>query len=155
MRVIAFVLVAAAAGCIGDVDAPAGPGDLRINEVATRGEPHDWFEVINTGDRPIELSDFVFVDRQVDFLRAKRFPEITLEPGERYVQEVIRMEQGFQLGASEALFLYRHEDRVPIDRVAWKKGSAPHRGSYARFPDGTGRFGPSRRPTPGDENLAR
>jgi hypothetical protein len=154
MRTLLFILAIGAAGCIGDVEEPAGPGDLRINEVAPRGEPHDWFEVINTGDRPIELSDFVFVDRQVDFLRAKRFPEITLDPGERHVQEVIRVEQGFQLGDTEALFIYRHDDRVPIDRVAWKKGSAPHRGSYARVPDAGGRFQASRRPTPGGENAA-
>jgi len=154
MRAWLLILLGSAAGCIAEPGEPPGPGALRINEVAPAGHPHDWFEVVNTGDQPIELSDFVFVDRQVDFLRAKRFPEVTLDPGERHVQEVIRIEQGFQLGDTEALFIYRHDDRVPIDRVAWKKGSAPHRGTYARLPDARGRFAPSRRPTPGDENLA-
>lgn len=155
MRTLLFILAAGAAGCVVEPEAPPGPGSVVINEVAPSGEPHDWFEVVNNSDQPVELSDFVFVDRQVDFLRAKRFPEITLAPGERHVQEVIRTEQGFQLAASEALFIYRHDDRELIDRVTWKKGSAPHRGTYARLPDARGRFAPSRRPTPGDANLAR
>jgi hypothetical protein len=154
MRKRFLALAGCLAGCVAEPEPTPGPGSVVINEVAPAGDPHDWFEIINTSDRPIELSDFVFVDRQLDFARARRFPEGTLHPGGRHVQEVLRMEHGFQLGASEGLFVYHHEDRLLIDRVAWKKSQAPRNGSYARVPDGSGRFRPSRRPTPGAENAA-
>jgi hypothetical protein len=153
MRSWPLLLAGLLAGCGIEPEPTPAPGSLAINEVAPRGEPHDWFEVVNRGDAPIELSDYVFVDRQVDFVRARRFPERTLAPGERHVQEVIRVEHGFQLGDSEALFVYHHDDRVLMDRVAWRKGSAPHRGTFARLPDAHGSFSASRRPTPGAPNA--
>lgn len=153
MRSLFLVLLACASGCVAETDDQLEPGSVVINEVAPAGAPHDWFEIVNRGDRAVELSDLVFVDRPGDFVRARRFPELTLAPGERHVQEVVRSEHGFQLGDAEGVYLYHHEDHMVIDRVAWRTGAAPVRGSLARVPDVSGPFVPSRRPTPGQPNA--
>lgn len=123
-----------------DPAATRRPTGLVINEVAAAGEPDDWFELINVGDRAIDLTDYVYVDARGDLDRARAFPGFELEPGERHVQYVRRAVGGFQLGADESLWIYRASDGALADGVDWARGAAPRHGSYARIPDGTGAF---------------
>ncbi len=123
--------------------APAAPGarcPLAINEVAPAGKPTDWVELVNVSDQPIDLSAFAFIDRTRDPARAARLPATVLAPGGRHVQEVTSRDQGFRLGAEDALYLYRAGEVTACDQVAWDDEDAPTSSSFARLPDGTGGF---------------
>jgi hypothetical protein len=125
---------------------------LVINEVAAAGAPDDWFEVINTGGAPIDLSDFVYVDTPGALDRARSFPAFVLRPGDRHVQYVSKPVAGFKLGSGEALYVYRGEDGALIDHVDWAEGDAPRAGSFARMPDALGAFRTRARDTQGGPN---
>jgi hypothetical protein len=114
----AFLLVVVACGR--EPELRAGPPALAIGEVARHGTPHDWFEVRNRSDAAVELSDYIFVDVPGDFLRADRFDEIRLAPGQGYVQVVTRADSGFALGDNGGLWLYAFEDRTLVDSVTWR-----------------------------------
>src|SRR3954466_9868104 len=63
------------------LDAP--PAMLRIlvvNEVVASGSP-DWIEVVNATTSPVEMSDFVVIDKAGDLADAYTFPAATLGPG--------------------------------------------------------------------------
>lgn len=158
MRTRTRILIAAAsalwsAACTVDMVSNEAPrGGLVINEVAARGVPSDWFEVLNTSDQPIELSAFVFVDRRGTMARARRFPEVVLAPGQIHVQAVRHAEHGFALGASDGLWIYDFDDRRVVDHVAWAAGASPASGSYARVADGSGRFVTTTPASPGAPN---
>jgi hypothetical protein len=146
------VLLVAAAGCTEQPSTvePTPAPSLVINEVATAGTPSDWFEVVNVSDRRIDLSGLIFVDHAEAFLRAHRFPDVVLSPGERHVQTVTRGEHGFALGSSDGVWIYRFDDRALVDKVEWKH-AAKRGASYARIPDVTGPFA-SATPTRGAPN---
>lgn len=96
------------AGCaVSRAEAPAGA--LLVDQIHRTGRPVDWFEVFNKSDQEIELADYVFVDHQGDLDRAVSFPDITLAPGESYVQRVTRAEHGFQIGRRERIWIYPAE----------------------------------------------
>src|SRR5262245_23336543 len=97
-------------------DVSAHASALAINEVAAAGAPDDWFEVINTGTTPVDLSDFVYVDSAGALERARAFPGFVLAPGERHVQYVTGAVAGFQLASDESLYLYR-ADGALVDAI--------------------------------------
>jgi hypothetical protein len=137
----------------GPTPAPAADRPmLVINEVAAAGAPDDWFEVKNVGDAPIDLADLVFVDAADELERARAFPAFVLAPGERHVQSVTTAVAGFKLGKGEELYLYRADDGAVVDHVDWDAGASPAGGSYARHPDGYGRFVTVAADTRGDHN---
>ena len=158
MRTLTTILIASTCAlsseaCTVDMVSDEAPrGGLVINEIAARGVPTDWFEVLNTSDQPIELSAFVFVDRRGTMARARRFPEVVLAPGQIHVQSVRHAEHGFALGESDGVWLYHFDDRRPVDHVAWAAGASPASGSYARVADGSGRFVTTTPATPGAPN---
>lgn len=155
MRTIALVIVLAATACADStagvdasplVDAPPPPLDadgrcpLVINEVAAAGQPDDWFELVNVSSATVELAGFRFIDEADDPSTAVTFTPGILAPGARAVQEVRDAVEGFQLGADDALWLYRVGESTHCDGVDWSAGDAPAGGSYSRVPDGTGSF---------------
>jgi len=131
--------------------APAPLDVLVINEVAAAGDPHDWFEVVNPSSEPVVLSRFLFVDGDT-LDNAAPFPDLTLAPGARHVQEVTDAGNGFKLGGGEQLRIYRAHDRGLVAQVDWDKGASPAGGSYARQPDETGAFTTVTTDTRGETN---
>ena len=134
------------------VDAPAIPVDgksidapssnlniLVINEIAP-GEAPDWIEIVNVTAAPVQLDQFVYVDADGDFVKAKAFPTMMLQPGAYYVQDVDDPISGFKLGGDEEVWIYRASDQRLSDGVDWDAGAAPTGMSYARKPDKTGPF---------------
>ena len=76
--------------------APPDPGDgkdttatdigLVINEVASKGDPLDWFELYNASDAEIALADFLVADDLTDPGKRVAFPaDLVIQPGE-YLQ---------------------------------------------------------------------
>ncbi len=122
------------------IDAADGRCPLAVNEIAAAGRPDDWFELVNVSANPVDLGGFMFIDQADDPALAAPLLATVLAPGGRHVQTVIDADQGFQLGAADALWLYRVGTTVHCDGVAWRDGDAPSGGSYARVPDGTGPF---------------
>ena len=119
-----------------------GPPALRllvVNEVAA-GDTPDWIEVVNATTSAIELSDFVYVDSEGDFAKAKAFPAMTLAPGAYYAQDIDDATSGFKLGSDEAVFVYRAADQALSDSVDWAEGAAPANMSFARSPTIFGEF---------------
>lgn len=155
MRTVALVCALALAACADStagvdasplVDAPPAPVDadgrcpLVVNEVAAAGQPDDWFEVVNVSAATVDLAGYRFIDEAEEPGAAVAFAPAILAPGARAVQEVRDAVEGFQLGADDALWLYRTGETAPCDSVDWSAGDAPAGGSYSRIPDGTGGF---------------
>jgi len=122
-----------------------------INEIAP-GENPDWFEVVNATAAPVQLDQFVYVDKADDFVKAKPFPVMTLAPGAYYVQNVDDATSGFKLGSDEELWVYVAADHMLSDGVDWDEGAAPIGSSYARSPDLTGAFATTATPSKGAAN---
>lgn len=154
MRSIVFALCACAA-CADStagvdaspfIDAPPPPVDadprcpIALNEVAAAGEPNDWFEVVNLSDAAVDLAGYRFIDEADDPDDAVALAPAILAAGARAVQEVVDADHGFQLGADDALWIYRVGVDGHCDGVDWSAGDAPSGGSYSRVPDGTGDF---------------
>lgn len=127
-----------------DPDGPSPDGSpalriLVINEVAA-GDTPDWIEVVNATTTAVELSDFVYVDAEGDFAKAKPFPAMTLAPGAYFAQDIDDTISGFKLGSDEAVFVYRASDQQLSDSVDWDEGAAPANMSFARSPTIFGDF---------------
>lgn len=136
-----------------DADGPPLWDGLVINEVAAAGEPADWFELFNAGDRPIELSGYFFTDDIADRPQRGSFPaDLVIEP---FGYEVIYMDDdwpGFKLAKDEELAIFA-PDGAMIDSVDWDDGDSPEGMSYARIPNGIGPFVTVDTPTPGAANV--
>ncbi len=122
------------------IDAADGRCPLAVNEIAAAGRPDDWIELVNVSAGPVDLAGFMFIDQADDPALAAPLLATVLAPGGRHVQTVTDADQGFQLGAADALWLYRDATTVHCDGDAWRDGDAPSGGSYARVPDGAGPF---------------
>ena len=128
---------------------------LVINEVASKGDPLDWFELYNASDKRIELSDFLVADDLNN--AAKRVPfrdNLVIQPG-GYLQIELDKDgwPGFALGGDEELGIWTTEGKL-VDQVDWDEGEAGEGMSFARVPDGTGEFRTVDNPTPGAANRA-
>ena len=85
---------------------------------------------------------------------AHRLDRGVLAPGGHHQQRVSHARNGFRLGRSETLTLYRAADLARVDRAVWTDRDAPDGGSFARIPDGRGGFRATTPPTPGAVNRA-
>ncbi len=132
MRMGCLLLVFTSA-CVCEVEvAPATAPALVINEVSTGNPSGDWFEVVNVGDTPIDLSDLVFVDRPGDFVRAHRMDDVSIAPGAHHIQHVSREDHGFTLGDADALWIHIFDDRALVHHVRWRRGTSRSGASYKR-----------------------
>ncbi len=102
-----------------DLDSAAPLGIVVVTAVAARAEPDDWIEVTNASATSVELDDYVFVDREHDLDRARRFTGVKLAPGERHTQRISTARNGFALGRDEAVWIYRAADGRVSDVVDW------------------------------------
>ena len=121
-------------------DEPPPPPVLRINEVAAKGEPEDWVELIliaPPGVGPVALDGYALSD-QPDISSAALLSG-SVAAGERVVIEVSDATLGFKLAQDEAVFLWGPSGEL-IDSVDWEAGESPEGGSLARVPDGEGPF---------------
>ncbi|WP_231864278.1 PEP/pyruvate-binding domain-containing protein [Sorangium cellulosum] len=142
--------------------APALSGDLRINEVMTGndgawvdevGETDDFIELVNIGQRALDLGEYALSDKSG---KATRLPKLTLGPGRTALfwaddtPEQGPLHLPFKLsnsGARVALWSASCElaDLVNVPEL-------PRSESYARLPDGTGEPSICRYATPEREN---
>ncbi|KYF91773.1 hypothetical protein BE20_13770 [Sorangium cellulosum] len=143
-------------------DAPAPSGDLRINEVMTGndgawvdeiGETDDFIELVNIGDRALDLGEYALGEKLGE---ATRLPPLTLGPGETALFWADDApEQGprhlpFKLSSSGARVLLWAPSCALAD--AMDVPELPRSESYARLPDGTGEPSICRYATPEREN---
>ena len=136
-------------------DTTAADTGLVINEVASKGDPLDWFELYNASDEEINLSDFLVADDLGDAAKRVAFPAgLVIQPG-GYLQVELDKDgwPGFALGGDEELGIWT-ADGAPVDEVDWNEGQADEGMSYARVPDATGEFRTVDNPTPGAANDA-
>ena len=124
---------------------------LVINEVAASETP-DWFEIVNATGSPVQLSDFIFVDKKDDFVKAVPFPAMMLGPGAYYAQDVDGVVVPFKLAGDEELWVYRGSDHALSDGVDWNMGDSPAGSSFARVPDIFGPFQTVTHQTKGTHN---
>ena len=139
-------------GAGADEEAPADMG-LVINEVAAKGDPLDWFELYNSTDASIALTDFVLADDLTDPDKRVSFPaDMVLAPG-AYLQ--IQLDKdgwpGFALGSDEELGIWTVAGTL-VAQVDWAEDQAGEGMSFARVPDVTGDFQTVDNPTPGAPN---
>ncbi|WP_434044311.1 MULTISPECIES: PEP/pyruvate-binding domain-containing protein [Sorangium] len=142
--------------------APAASGDLRINEVMTGndgawvdelGETDDFIELINMGDRPLDLGQYHVGEKAGE---ATRLPGLTIGPGRTVLLWADDApEQGplhlpFKLSNSGARVLLWSASCELADRIDVPE--LPRSESYARLPDGTGEPSICRYATPERQN---
>ncbi|WP_437835925.1 PEP/pyruvate-binding domain-containing protein [Sorangium sp. So ce1153] len=167
--------VAVGAGCAGEtIDPPPEPSscdftsstagapgasdDLRINEVMTgndgawvdeSGETDDFVELINMGQRPVDLGQYYLGDK---LGKATRLPKLALGPGRTVLLWADDApDQGplhlpFKLSNSGARVLLWSASCALADAV--EVPELPRSESYARLPDGTGALSICRYATP-------
>ena len=137
-----------------DADDAAAVADigLVINEVASRGDPLDWFELHNSTAESLSLDGIVFADDLADVGKRTAFPAGTTIEAGGYLQVELDGDAwpGFALGGDEELGIW-FDDGTLIDSVDWPDDAAAD-GSYARIPDATGDFATVVSPTPGGPN---
>ena len=139
-------------------------GDLVISEAVSfnssyavqQMKTYDWVELENTGEEPLNLSDYYLSDN-LDNLRKSRLPDRLLQPGERVVffcsgdpglSKGAYQHLGFAIGTDEHLWL---SDRSGgISDCLWVH-DIPAGRSIGRMPGRSGAFYFAE-PTPGKEN---
>ena len=133
--------------------APADVG-LVINEVASKGDPLDWFELYNSSGEYLALANFAMADDLSDAGKRVSFPADLVIPPGGYLQIQLDKEAwpGFALGGDEELGVWT-ADGALVDQVDWAEGEAGEGTSYARLPDGSGAFQTVTTPTPGAPNT--
>ena len=145
----------------GSADPGGGRGEparadvgLVINEVASKGDPLDWFELHNSSGEYLALANFVLADDLSDVGKRVAFPSDLVIPPGGYVQVQLDKDgwPGFALGGDEELGVWT-ADGALVDRVDWAEGEAGEGASYARLPDGSGDFRTVTTPTPGAPNT--
>ena len=126
---------------------------LVINEVAAKGEPIDWFELYNASDSHIALANFVVADDLEDAGKRVAFPsDLVVAPGGFLKVEVDSDNwAGFKLGGDEELGVWTSGGAL-VDGVDWNEGDSGEGESFARVPDGSGKFQTVASPTPGAVN---
>lgn len=143
---------------------PIGP--IVLNELVAQnatgvsdelGGFDDWFEVVNTGDRPVSLAGYMTGDAFTGQVAAGwAFPSVTLEPGAHFqVWADGAPEEGpnhanFKLQRKgELLVLWNPRGRI-VDIADYDEIGRDR--AYARIPDGVGAWEITASPTPGAEN---
>ena len=137
-----------------DAASTVDAGPLRIvvlNEVSAQSDP-DWFEIVNATTSPLDLSEYIFVDKAGAFDKAVPFPAQTIGPGAYATQDCDGTTVPFKLASDEELWIYRASDHLLSDGVDWNEGDSPAGGSYARIPDTFGPFTTTMNPTKGLPN---
>ena len=125
----------------GTVPGTTPEGRLVINEVAAKGDPSDWVELLYLapeGSEALDLSAYSLSD-QGDYALAAPLVGYSIQPQERLIVEVSDETLGFKLGGDEAVYLWDPSGAM-IDSVDWEEGESPEGGSLSRVPDGTGPF---------------
>ncbi len=146
-------------GVFGDGEADGGgttsPAGLVINEVASKGDPLDWFELYNASDSHLALANFTLADDLDNPAKRTPFPTgVVIAPGE-YLQVELDGDEwpGFALGSDEELGIWT-ADGALVASVDWDDGQAGEGVSFARIPDVTGEFQTVSEPTPGEANKS-
>ncbi len=117
-------------------------GNIIINELVAKSdntaylEGNDWFELFNTGENAVELSDYYIADSGSELIQ---LPAGTLTPGAYIVITAADADDinppapsvPFKLGGQDALFLYVGENL--ISTVFWYEGEAPLGRSFGLF----------------------
>ncbi len=125
---------------------------LVVNEVVAAGNP-DWIELVNATTQPVQMSDFVIIDKAGDLADAYTFPAQTLGPGAFMTIDADGTIVPFKLGSDEEVWVYRKSDGALSDGVDWNDGDSPTNGSFARVPDTFAPFVTSTHPTKGAPNT--
>ena len=108
---------------------------VHINEVESNGgTPGDWFELVNTGATPANLSGFSMLDND-DNHAPYVFPAGTIvAPGNYLVVEETQFV--FGLGGADSVRLFDATGQ-PYESYSWTAHAAT---TYGRCPNGTGEF---------------
>ncbi|EWS80484.1 hypothetical protein BF93_03555 [Brachybacterium phenoliresistens] len=137
---------------LGLAPATADPGqDVRISEVESDGDGHDWVEITNRGTDPVDVSGWYLRDDQDD--RDWTVPAGTvIAPGAHVLLagEDVEGDGGFDfgLGSADSARLFLPDGVTEVDAVTW---DTPAETTYIVV-DGALRV--SSEPTPGAENAA-
>ncbi len=135
-------------------EAAPSNGKLVINEIAAKGDPHDWVELYNGTDKDIDLSDYSLSDSISDTAKQVKFPKGTVIKAGEYkkfdLQDAPEWPD-FKLGNDEEVGLFAADGSL-VDSVDWNDGDSPEGKSYGRLPGDPSKWGTLNTPTPGAKN---
>ena len=113
---------------------PATLPDVVITEVVPYRDPEfRWFELYNTTDREIDLSEWSMSDGCIDPNRGLFNPGTTLPP-KMHVQILLDQKSPILIGNSQPELCIFDRDRTRIDQINWLPDEIPFGRSYGRWP---------------------
>ncbi len=120
---------------------------VKINEVeSNEGTPGDWFELINTGATPIDITGWKMLDND-DSKTAYVFPSgSTIAAGGYLVVEEATF--GFGLGSADSVRIFDASGQL-YETYTWTNHATT---TYGRCPNGTGAFTTTTASTKGSAN---
>ena len=127
---------------------------LVINEIASKGDPYDWFELYYSGESTLDLSLYSVADDLNDETKRVFFPrDMRIDPGQYLRIELAKDGwSGFALGKDEELGIWNMDGSL-VAGIDWEDGASGEGQSFARLPDIEGEFTTVDEPTPGRPNL--
>lgn len=125
---------------------------IRINEVASSGEPEDWIELINISKSAVDVTGLVLRDNKDEDVFT--IPETPVLAAGAIVMfgKLKNSPLGFDygLGGDDNVRLFEADGVTLIDSYEWSEHAVT---TYGRCPDGTGEFTTTTAPTPGEPNI--
>ena len=134
-------------------EAGASWPEVVINEVAARGEPADWIEIVNRSGEAVDLTGWTVTDDDPEHVHAFDSGQVL---GAGAYLLLLKEDAGgftFGLGDADSVMLYAPDGTV-VDSTTWEDGQAPKDTSWGRMPNGSGDFMTLETPTPGGVNAS-
>lgn len=127
---------------------------IKLNEIASKGVPYDWVEVINLSDEDIDLAQCTISD-QLDEQDQYTLPSgvESIVPAQGFALIIVTSDStGFGLGSEEGFYLSTPAG-VLIDSVEYGREMSIEGTTYGRLPDGTGEWTLLYTETPAAPNM--
>jgi hypothetical protein len=127
--------------------------EVVINEVAARGVPADWIEIVNRSGDAVDLSGWTVTDDDPEHVHAFESGQML---GAGAYLLLLKEDAGgftFGLGDMDSVVLYAPDGAV-VDTTTWEDGQSPQDTSWGRMPNGSCDFMTLETPTPGGVNAS-
>lgn len=116
-----------------------GRPSYRPSRIVATGDPNDWVELYNPGDKAIDLSTLFLTDDANNPTKGSFEAGTTIAPKSYKVLKFTDTWPGFKLGGDEEFAIFDDKGNL-IASVDWDEGDSPVGASWARIPDITGAF---------------
>ena len=128
---------------------------IRLNEIAPKGNPFDWVELINLSNQRINLAECFLSDDPDDLMKYELPTGVESQvPAQGFVLMILNDDStGFALGSAEGVYVSDPNGMI-IDQIEYTSEQAIENTTLGRLPDGTGEWQILYTETPNAPNMA-